>query len=42
MDEDVSVVLNLTCLISNIKREIVGSLNSFLSFLTKYEEKKNS
>jgi hypothetical protein len=25
MDEDVSVVLKLTCLVSNIKREIVGS-----------------
>ncbi len=36
MDEDGNVVLELTCLTFNIKKEIVDVLNSFLSFLKKY------
>jgi hypothetical protein len=40
MDKDVSVVFKLTCLVSNNKREIVGSLDIFLSFLRKYEKEK--
>jgi hypothetical protein len=40
MDEDANVILKLTCLVSKIKREVVGSLNSFLSLLRKYEGKK--
>ncbi len=40
MEEDASVVLELTCLVSNIKKEFARVLNSFLFFLRKYEEKK--
>jgi hypothetical protein len=38
MEEDASVVLELTCLISNIKKEVARVLNYFLYFLKKYEE----
>ncbi len=40
MEEDASVVLELTCLISNIKKEVARVLNYFPSFLRKYEENK--
>jgi hypothetical protein len=32
----------LTLLSSNIKKNVYGVLDFFLSFLTKYEEKKNA
>jgi hypothetical protein len=40
MEEDENVVCELSCLASNIKKEVVQVLNFFLSFLTKYEERK--
>ncbi len=41
MEEDANVVIELTCLVSNIKKKVAARvLNSFLSFLKKYEEKK--
>lgn len=40
MEEDASVVLELTCLISNIKKEVARVLNYFPSFQRKYEENK--
>ncbi len=41
MEENANVVFELLCLASNIKKEFVEVLNSFLSFLRKFE-KKNS
>jgi hypothetical protein len=42
MDEDAShIVLELTCLASNIKNEVVGVLDYFILFRRKYEEKKS-
>jgi len=41
MEEDGNVVYELSCLASNIKKEVVGVLDSFLSFLKKYEERKS-
>jgi hypothetical protein len=38
--EDGHVVYELSCLASNIKKEVVQVLDSFLSFLKKYEERK--
>jgi hypothetical protein len=38
--EDGHVVYELSCLTSNIKKEVVQVLDSFLSFLKKYEERK--
>jgi hypothetical protein len=40
MEEDGNVVYELSCLASNIKKEIIQVLDSFLSFLKKYEERK--
>jgi hypothetical protein len=40
MEEDGNVVYELSCLASNIKKEIVYILDSFLSFLEKYEKRK--
>jgi hypothetical protein len=37
---DGNVVYELSCLASNIKKEVIKVLDSFLSFLKKYEEKK--
>jgi hypothetical protein len=42
MEEDGNVVYELSCLVSNIKKEVVVVLDSFLSFLKKYEERKKS
>jgi len=39
MEEDANVVFELLCLVSNMKKEIIGVLDSFISFLQKYEEK---
>jgi hypothetical protein len=37
MDEDASdIVLEATCLASNIKKEVVGFLDYFIFFLRKY------
>jgi hypothetical protein len=38
MEEDANVVFELLCLVSNMKKEIIGVLDSFIS-LKKYEEK---
>jgi hypothetical protein len=40
MEKDGNVVYELSCLASNIKKEIIQVLDSFLSFLKKYEERK--
>ncbi len=40
MEENGNVVYELSCLTSNIMKEVVQVLNFFLSFLRKYEEKK--
>jgi hypothetical protein len=39
MEENANVVFELSCLTSNIKKEVVGVLDFFLSFLRKYEKK---
>jgi hypothetical protein len=38
MKEDSSVVLELICLASNVRKEVCGVLNNFLSFLKKFNE----
>ncbi len=38
MDKDSSVVLELICLASNIRKEVCMVLDLFLSFLKKYEK----
>jgi hypothetical protein len=40
MEEDANVDFELSCLVSNIKKEVVGVFDTFLSFLKEYEEKK--
>jgi hypothetical protein len=40
MDDNSIVVNELVFMASNIKREVCGVLNFFLSLLTKYENKK--
>ncbi len=40
MDDDIGLSLKLTTLASNIKSKVFGVLDSFLSFLRTYEEKK--
>ncbi len=40
MEEDGNVVYELSCLASNIKKEVVYVLDYFLFFLKKYEERK--
>jgi hypothetical protein len=40
MVDDLIVVDELALLVSNIRKEVCGVLDSFLSFLTKYENKK--
>jgi hypothetical protein len=39
MEENANVVFELSCLVSDIKKEFVEVLVFFLSFLRKYEEK---
>jgi hypothetical protein len=40
MEEDSNVALELICLTFNIRTEVCIELDSFFSFLKKYEEKK--
>jgi hypothetical protein len=40
MEDDSIIFYELSLLVSNIKREIINVLNSFLSFLKKYENMK--
>jgi len=40
MDDDIGFFLELTTFVSYIKLEVFGVLDSFLSFLRTYEEKK--
>jgi len=42
MDDDSVVSDELSLLASNIKREVINVLDSFLSFLKVYDKKKNS
>ncbi len=39
MEEDANVASLLSCLASNIKKEVVGILDSLISFLKEYEKK---
>jgi len=41
MDDDGKVILELYLLAFNIKKEVVGILNSFLTFFRVYEKNKN-
>ncbi len=40
MEEDFGVALELICLASNIKKEVSRILNSFFSFLKRFNERK--
>jgi len=40
MGDDSIFIDELVLLVSNIRKEVCGVLDSFLSFLTKYENKK--
>ncbi len=40
MEEDSNVALELICLAPNIKKEVCGVLDSFLSFLKKFDKRK--
>jgi hypothetical protein len=40
MEEDFHVALELICLASNIRKEVCGILDNFLSFLKKIGERK--
>jgi hypothetical protein len=40
MEEDENVVYELSCLASNIKKEVVQVLDYFLSFLKKFDKRK--
>jgi hypothetical protein len=40
MDDDFTITLELSLFISNIKKEVCGVLDSFLSFLKNYEKKE--
>jgi hypothetical protein len=42
MDDEEKVTLELSLLGSNIKKDVVGILDFFLTFLRSYEEKTNS
>jgi len=39
MEEDFSVAFELICLAFNIRKEVCGVLNSFLSFLKKFDKR---
>jgi hypothetical protein len=39
MEKDANVVFELSCLVSKMNKEIVGVLDTFISFFKKYEEK---
>jgi hypothetical protein len=40
MEEDFGVALEFICLASNIRKEVCEILDSFLSFLKKFDERK--
>jgi hypothetical protein len=40
IEEDSSVALELTSLVSNIRKEVCEVFDSFLSFLKKFDERK--
>jgi hypothetical protein len=40
MEEDLGATFEIICLASNIRKEVCGILNSFLSFLKKIDERK--
>jgi hypothetical protein len=40
MDDDFAIIFELSLFIFNIKKEVCGVLDSFLSFLRKYEKRK--
>jgi hypothetical protein len=40
MDDDSIIILELSLFTSNIKKEVCGVLDSFLSFLKNYEERR--
>jgi hypothetical protein len=40
MDDDSTIIFELFLFTYNIKREVCGVLDSFLSFLKNYEERK--
>jgi hypothetical protein len=40
MEEDSGVALEFICLASNIRKEVCGVFDSFISFLKKFEERK--
>jgi hypothetical protein len=40
MDNDFVIILELSLFIFNIKKKVCGVLDSFLSFLRKYEKRK--
>jgi len=40
MEEDFNVAFELICLASNIRKEVCGVINSFLSFSKKFDERK--
>jgi hypothetical protein len=40
MEEDFNVTPKLICLACNIRKEVCGVLDSFLSFLKKFDERK--
>jgi len=40
MEKDGNVAYELSCLASNMKKEVIQVLDYFLSFLKKYEERK--
>jgi hypothetical protein len=40
MEEDFNVAFELICLASNIRKEVCGVINSFLSFLKKFDKRK--
>jgi hypothetical protein len=41
MEKGPSVALKIICLASNFKKKVCGVLNSFLSFLKKFDERKH-
>jgi hypothetical protein len=41
MEDDMVMALELFMLASNVRKQICDVLNDFLSFLTKYENKKS-
>jgi hypothetical protein len=42
MDDDLGIPFKLASLASNISSKDFGGLDSFLSFMRKYDEKKNT